>query len=144
MSSARHVAHGNPVPVARASGGTLDLPLAVTYQGCADKGLCYPPITKTFTVRLAGGAGASGGQPGGAFGNGIFFQGTNTLTLQANPGQTLIDGDAIALAADASDIAANQSAVEQACGPDTIRAVGCPHPYHHGPMPDGTCPLGRS
>src|SRR5450432_3981343 len=33
------------VPVARASGGALDLPLAVTYQGCADKGLCYPPIT---------------------------------------------------------------------------------------------------
>ncbi|HEY1492214.1 MAG TPA: protein-disulfide reductase DsbD [Steroidobacteraceae bacterium] len=47
------------VPVARASGGALKLPLEVTYQGCADKGLCYPPITKTFTVELAGGAGSA-------------------------------------------------------------------------------------
>ena len=31
------------VPVARTSGGPLELPLEVTYQGCADKGLCYPP-----------------------------------------------------------------------------------------------------
>ncbi len=52
------------VPVARSSGGALELPLEVTYQGCADKGLCYPPITKTFTVTLAGGAG--GGAVAGA------------------------------------------------------------------------------
>jgi thiol:disulfide interchange protein DsbD len=26
----------------------------VTYQGCADAGLCYPPITKTLTVSLEG------------------------------------------------------------------------------------------
>jgi len=54
------------VPVARASGGTLDLPLEVTYQGCADAGLCYPPQTKTLSVRLAGNASAAGGQGGGA------------------------------------------------------------------------------
>jgi thiol:disulfide interchange protein DsbD len=54
------------VPVARASGGALELPLQVTYQGCADKGLCYPPITKTFTVKLASGGGAAGTPPGGA------------------------------------------------------------------------------
>ena len=47
------------LPVARASGGALELPLDVTYQGCADKGLCYPPITKSFTVKLAGGAGGA-------------------------------------------------------------------------------------
>lgn len=37
-----------------------DVPLQVTYQGCADAGLCYPPITKTLTVRLppAGSAGS--------------------------------------------------------------------------------------
>ncbi|MBU0620376.1 MAG: protein-disulfide reductase DsbD [Gammaproteobacteria bacterium] len=29
------------------------LVLNATYQGCSDKGLCYPPIEKTFTVRLA-------------------------------------------------------------------------------------------
>ena len=52
------------VPVARASGGALELPLQVTYQGCADKGLCYPPITKSFSVKLAGGA-AGGAAAGG-------------------------------------------------------------------------------
>src|SRR5215472_2160840 len=40
------------VPIARASPGPLDLPLEVTYQGCADAGLCYPPQTKTLSVRL--------------------------------------------------------------------------------------------
>jgi thiol:disulfide interchange protein DsbD len=47
------------VPVARASGGALQLPLQVTYQGCAEAGLCYPPITRTVSVTLAGGNGAS-------------------------------------------------------------------------------------
>ncbi|MDE2049813.1 MAG: protein-disulfide reductase DsbD [Gammaproteobacteria bacterium] len=47
-----------------------DVPLQVTYQGCADAGLCYPPITKTITVRLppagsAGGAGTSGATDAG-------------------------------------------------------------------------------
>src|SRR6516164_1548965 len=50
------------VPVARASGAPLELPLEVTYQGCADAGLCYPPQTKTLSVRLPGMA--SGGAPG--------------------------------------------------------------------------------
>jgi thioredoxin:protein disulfide reductase len=54
------------VPVARASGGQLDLPLEVTYQGCADAGLCYPPQTKTLIVRLAGSAAAGPGNQGGA------------------------------------------------------------------------------
>src|SRR5215472_13836874 len=54
------------VPVARASSGPLDLPLEVTYQGCADAGLCYPPQTKTLSVRLPGAAGASGSPDQGA------------------------------------------------------------------------------
>lgn len=29
-----------------------DVTLVVSYQGCADAGLCYPPIEKQFTVRL--------------------------------------------------------------------------------------------
>ena len=49
------------VPVARASGGSLDLPLEVTYQGCADAGLCYPPQTKVLSVRLGGGGGQGRG-----------------------------------------------------------------------------------
>ena len=44
------------VPVARATGGALQLPLKVTYQGCAEAGLCYPPITRELTVMLSGSA----------------------------------------------------------------------------------------
>ena len=58
------------VPVVRAAEtGRLAVPLSVTYQGCADAGLCYPPITKKITVDLppgpaaAGSAGGSGGHP---------------------------------------------------------------------------------
>jgi thiol:disulfide interchange protein DsbD len=53
------------VPVARAAGGAFTLPLEVTYQGCAEAGLCYPPVTRSVSVTLAGGSGATVG-PGGA------------------------------------------------------------------------------
>ncbi|HEY7889934.1 MAG TPA: protein-disulfide reductase DsbD [Steroidobacteraceae bacterium] len=48
--------------------GARNLSLRVTYQGCADAGLCYPPITKTLAVALpAGTAMAAGtGSPGGS------------------------------------------------------------------------------
>jgi thiol:disulfide interchange protein DsbD len=53
------------VPVARSAGAPLELPLKVTYQGCADAGLCYPPITKTLNVSLPAGSGGGAGAPGG-------------------------------------------------------------------------------
>jgi len=58
------------VPVARSSGGELELPLEVTYQGCADAGLCYPPQTKSVVVRLPGsaGSGSDGARKPGASG----------------------------------------------------------------------------
>ena len=49
------------VPVARASGGTLEVPLTIQYQGCAEAGLCYPPQTKNVTVRLSAGAASTTG-----------------------------------------------------------------------------------
>src|SRR5439155_8072433 len=55
------------VPVLRARGGALELPLQVTYQGCADAGLCYPPITKTVSVNLSSGAAYPGGGSPGSF-----------------------------------------------------------------------------
>ncbi len=55
------------VPVARAGTGTLELPLDVTYQGCAEAGLCYPPITKALKVSL--GAPASAAPANGAAGS---------------------------------------------------------------------------
>jgi len=47
------------VPVARSGGGALTVPVSVTYQGCADAGLCYAPITKKFDVELPPGQGSA-------------------------------------------------------------------------------------
>ena len=58
------------VPVARSQGGALALPLEVTYQGCADAGLCYPPITKSVSLTLPNGKGAAGAVPGSSGGGG--------------------------------------------------------------------------
>jgi thioredoxin:protein disulfide reductase len=52
------------VPVERTTAGALEVPLQVSYQGCADAGLCYPPQTKTVTVRLGGGAAGAAAGPG--------------------------------------------------------------------------------
>jgi thioredoxin:protein disulfide reductase len=46
------------VPVIGAAATPLNL--SVTYQGCAEAGLCYPPITRAISLDL------SGGQAGGA------------------------------------------------------------------------------
>jgi thioredoxin:protein disulfide reductase len=56
------------VPVARASGKAIELPVDVTYQGCAEAGLCYPPTTRSFTVSLPAGGGAA--LTGGGSGSG--------------------------------------------------------------------------
>ena len=56
----------------RSGAASQPLALAVTYQGCATAGLCYPPITKQFTLSMpgtgaavigAGTAGSTGGKP---------------------------------------------------------------------------------
>ena len=57
------------LPVARARGGALELPLVVGLQGCADAGLCYPPEKRRFKVSLpaaAGVAAAAAPAPGAA------------------------------------------------------------------------------
>ncbi len=56
------------VPLSRAAGGAQPLALAVTYQGCAEAGLCYPPITKTFDLQLP--ASSAGGSAVAAAGDG--------------------------------------------------------------------------
>src|SRR6185437_4408298 len=48
------------VPVARAAGSAVDLPLSVTYQGCG-RGICYPPIVKTVSISLPGAGGSASG-----------------------------------------------------------------------------------
>ncbi len=39
------------VPVTRPVGASA-FEIAVSYQGCADAGLCYPPLTKTVTIEM--------------------------------------------------------------------------------------------
>jgi thiol:disulfide interchange protein DsbD len=71
------------VPVARARDGSFDLPLQVTYQGCAEAGLCYPPITKTVTVTLPA-ATSLGAVPGSAAGATAHSPGANDQTWFAS------------------------------------------------------------
>jgi thiol:disulfide interchange protein DsbD len=42
------------VPLLRSQTEPLDLNLNVKYQGCAEIGVCYPPISKQFTLSLPG------------------------------------------------------------------------------------------
>ena len=42
------------VPLVRASQGIEEVAIKVNYQGCADQGICYPPMDKVFTLRLPG------------------------------------------------------------------------------------------
>jgi thiol:disulfide interchange protein DsbD len=37
------------VPFSRIDGGAHPLAIKVTYQGCAEAGLCYPPITQVLS-----------------------------------------------------------------------------------------------
>ncbi len=64
------------VPLLKPMNGAASLPLHVTYQGCAEAGLCYPPITQALTIAFtaasanaasgsnADGGGSSGGTQG--------------------------------------------------------------------------------
>ena len=54
------------VPVARASPGTA-LDVDITYQGCAEAGLCYPPITKTVSLLVPSAMAATGSGTSGSF-----------------------------------------------------------------------------
>lgn len=61
------------VPVSRAPGGALELPLVIGLQGCAEAGLCYPPEKRRFKVMLPAASGsAAAGPPPGAAGTGGF------------------------------------------------------------------------
>jgi thioredoxin:protein disulfide reductase len=75
------------VPVARAAGGAFSLPLQVTYQGCAEAGLCYPPIVRTVNVTLGSGSGTTlsgSGTAGGAAGAGSSEQSHFVRLLTGN------------------------------------------------------------
>ena len=56
------------VPVARpgvGAGAGDEIDVDITYQGCAEAGLCYPPITKTVSLLLPAALADTGAGPGG-------------------------------------------------------------------------------
>ena len=55
------------LPVTRSgAAGELTVPVDVSYQGCAEVGLCYPPVTRTLNVTLPAATAAGGGVAGAA------------------------------------------------------------------------------
>ncbi len=53
------------VPYSRTDAGAHPLQIKVTYQGCAEAGLCYPPITKVlYPVHPPAGTSPAGTSPG--------------------------------------------------------------------------------
>jgi thiol:disulfide interchange protein DsbD len=77
------------VPVPGSQGRSLSL--QVTYQGCADAGLCYPPITKTLTVALpaAGSAGPGTGSSTAAASSSSALSDQQGYTSAARSGSLL-------------------------------------------------------
>jgi thiol:disulfide interchange protein DsbD len=61
--------------------GAKTVDVKVTYQGCADAGLCYPPITKKLSVSLDGAPAAIAGDAGGSHGGYISEQDSFTARL---------------------------------------------------------------
>ena len=57
------------VAAAAAAGTAIDVD--VTYQGCAEAGLCYPPITRTVSLLLPAALAATGGGSPGGGGSGL-------------------------------------------------------------------------
>jgi thiol:disulfide interchange protein DsbD len=76
------------LPVSRAGNSEFQLPLKVTFQGCAEAGLCYPPETKTLLVTLPAGVGttASLDAPPGAGTGGAFVSEQDRLAALIRDG----------------------------------------------------------
>jgi len=51
------------IPVNRPAGGPLELTLVAEYQGCAERGLCYPPQKKTTPILLPAASTAASAPP---------------------------------------------------------------------------------
>ena len=82
------------VPVARAGAGD-EIDVDITYQGCAEAGLCYPPITKTVSLLLPAALADTGAGPGGGESSLSGSAGRNEAPAQSRfQAWGSIDGDA--------------------------------------------------
>jgi len=75
------------LPVTRYAAGASDLPVRITYQGCAEAGLCYPPITRALTVALTAPPASAAAPPGGGATSGNAA-GSNAAASSAVAGTT--------------------------------------------------------
>jgi thiol:disulfide interchange protein DsbD len=82
------VLHGEMVAdvAVSAAAGVTEVPVTISYQGCADAGLCYPPQKKTVTVRLAA---ASAGSASDAAASGPFRSEQDALADRIRDGNLL-------------------------------------------------------
>ena len=86
------------VPVARpgvGAGAGDEIDVDITYQGCAEAGLCYPPITKTVSLLLPAALADTGAGPGG--GESTLSDAGRSSETPAQPNfqaRGSIDGDA--------------------------------------------------
>jgi thiol:disulfide interchange protein DsbD len=91
-----HHALNATLPVARArSTANFNLAVDVTYQGCANAGLCYVPITRTLAVSLPPGGGAANittiaAAPATATGTGAFVSAQDRLAALIRNGNLFV------------------------------------------------------
>src|SRR5665213_2533099 len=85
------------LPVARPGGaGNFNLAVDVTYQGCANAGLCYVPITRTIAVSLPPGSGsggtiaASAAAPSPGTSSGVFVSAQDRLAALIRNGNLFV------------------------------------------------------
>ena len=90
------------VPVARSGGGALELPVDVTYQGCAEAGLCYPPTTRHFTASLPAGRAAAPGAAGPTAGAAASSSNASAPGGSSSPGTASLAGATAASASSGS------------------------------------------
>ncbi len=85
------------VPLARTAASTESMSLKVTYQGCADAGLCYNPITKTLELPVSS---VQVGVAAKSAGGGSAAPGASTKVAEQDSLAALVrDGSLLALLA---------------------------------------------
>jgi thiol:disulfide interchange protein DsbD len=58
-----HHAASARLPLQRSDAKATEIALTVNYQGCAERGVCYPPISKTFDLLLPAATAATANNP---------------------------------------------------------------------------------
>jgi thiol:disulfide interchange protein DsbD len=84
-----HDAFDAEISLSRDDGGARTASFTLSYQGCAEDGICYPPIEKQVSVRLPGTADAAAAGPGGSGGASGFQAGYWPILLAFGSGLLL-------------------------------------------------------